>query len=112
MVGELALDGSVRPVPGVLAIAEAARERGCEAIVVPADNGAEAALVEDLGGDLPREPRLRSRHLPPASGARRDRSRCRSIAAGERRFRISLTCAASATSATRSRSLPRAGTAC
>jgi magnesium chelatase family protein len=48
MVGELALDGSVRPVPGVLAIAEAARERGCEAIVVPADNGAEAALVEGL----------------------------------------------------------------
>ncbi len=29
MVGELALDGSVRPVPGVLAIAEAAREHGC-----------------------------------------------------------------------------------
>ncbi len=48
MVGELALDGSVRPVPGVLAIAEAARERGCEAIVVPAENGAEAALVEGL----------------------------------------------------------------
>lgn len=48
MVGELALDGSVRPVPGVLAIAEAARERGIEAIVVPAENGPEAALVEDL----------------------------------------------------------------
>jgi magnesium chelatase family protein len=48
MVGELALDGSVRPVPGVLAIAEAARERGAEAIVVPAENGAEAALVADL----------------------------------------------------------------
>jgi magnesium chelatase family protein len=48
MVGELALDGSVRPVPGVLAIAEAARERGLETIVVPAENGAEAALVEDL----------------------------------------------------------------
>ncbi len=48
MVGELALDGSVRPVPGVLAIAEAARERGLEAIVVPAENGPEAALVEGL----------------------------------------------------------------
>jgi len=48
MVGELALDGSVRPVPGVLAIAEAARERGCEAIVVSAENGAEAAMVEGL----------------------------------------------------------------
>ncbi len=45
MVGELALDGSIRPVPGVLAIAEAARELGAEAIVVPAENGPEAALV-------------------------------------------------------------------
>jgi magnesium chelatase family protein len=45
MVGELALDGSVRPVPGVLAIAEAARERDLEEIVVPAENAAEAALV-------------------------------------------------------------------
>jgi len=45
MVGELALDGSVRSVPGVLAIAEAARERGVEAIVVPAANGPEAALA-------------------------------------------------------------------
>lgn len=48
MVGELALDGSVRGVPGVLAIAEAARERGIEAIAVPDENGAEAALVEEI----------------------------------------------------------------
>jgi magnesium chelatase family protein len=48
MVGELALDGSVRPVPGVLAIAEAARRSGADAIVVPAENGAEAALVEEI----------------------------------------------------------------
>jgi len=48
MVGELALDGAVRPVPGVLAIAEAARERGIEAILVPAENGPEAALVGEL----------------------------------------------------------------
>jgi magnesium chelatase family protein len=48
MIGELALDGSLRPVPGVLAIAEAAREHGAEAIAVPAENGAEAALVEGL----------------------------------------------------------------
>jgi magnesium chelatase family protein len=48
MVGELALDGTVRPVPGVLAIAEAARERGAEAIVVPAENGAEAALAGEI----------------------------------------------------------------
>ena len=35
MVGELALDGSTRAVNGALAIAEAAREGGAEAIVVP-----------------------------------------------------------------------------
>lgn len=48
MVGEVALDGSLRPVPGVLAIAEAARELDCEAIVVPAENGPEAALVSEV----------------------------------------------------------------
>ena len=48
LVGELALDGALRPVPGVLAIAEAAREQGAEAIVVPAENGPEAALVGEI----------------------------------------------------------------
>jgi magnesium chelatase family protein len=48
MVGELALDGSIRPVSGVLAIAEAARERGAETIVVPAENGPEAALADGI----------------------------------------------------------------
>jgi magnesium chelatase family protein len=48
MAGELALDGSVRPIPGVLAIAEAAREQGAEAVVVPAENGPEAALVGEI----------------------------------------------------------------
>ena len=48
MVGELALDGSVRAVPGVLAIAEAARERGIERLIVPVENGGEAGLVEGI----------------------------------------------------------------
>jgi magnesium chelatase family protein len=48
LVGELALDGSVRPVPGVLAIAEEAIRHGAETIVVPAENGPEAALVEGV----------------------------------------------------------------
>jgi len=48
MVGELALDGSVRPVTGALAIAEAARELGEESIVVPAENGPEAALADGI----------------------------------------------------------------
>ncbi len=48
LAGELALDGSIRPVNGALAIAEAAREGGAEAIVVPAENGAEAALADGI----------------------------------------------------------------
>lgn len=48
LVGELALDGSLRPVPGVLSIAEEACERGLGAIVVPAENGPEAALVQGI----------------------------------------------------------------
>jgi magnesium chelatase family protein len=42
-VGELALDGSVRPVPGVLAMSLEARARGFETMVVPKANAAEAA---------------------------------------------------------------------
>ncbi|HEX6782640.1 MAG TPA: YifB family Mg chelatase-like AAA ATPase [Solirubrobacterales bacterium] len=48
LAGELALDGSTRPVQGALAMAEAARESGAEAIVLPAENGPEAALVEGI----------------------------------------------------------------
>ncbi len=48
LAGELALDGSTRPVQGALAMAEAAREGGAEAIVLPAENGPEAALAEGV----------------------------------------------------------------
>jgi magnesium chelatase family protein len=41
-VGELALDGALRPVPGVLPMAEQAKARGFEAIVVPHENADEA----------------------------------------------------------------------
>jgi magnesium chelatase family protein len=44
-VGELSLDGRVRPVPGVLAMAERARDAGYLAIVVPEENAAEAAAA-------------------------------------------------------------------
>ena len=47
VLGELALDGSVRPVPGVLPIALAVRNSR-RRLVVPAPNAAEAALVEGL----------------------------------------------------------------
>ncbi|HEU4738895.1 MAG TPA: YifB family Mg chelatase-like AAA ATPase [Solirubrobacterales bacterium] len=49
LAGELALDGATRSVQGALAMAEAARESGAEAIVLPAENAAEAALAEGIG---------------------------------------------------------------
>ena len=45
LVGELALDGSVRPVSGVLPMVLMARRLGISAVVVPAANAAEASLV-------------------------------------------------------------------
>jgi magnesium chelatase family protein len=48
LAGELALDGTVRPIAGVLAMAEAARAAGSEQLVVAEANGPEAALVEGL----------------------------------------------------------------
>ncbi|HWC07723.1 MAG TPA: YifB family Mg chelatase-like AAA ATPase [Solirubrobacterales bacterium] len=48
LAGELALDGSTRPVHGALAIAEAAREGGAEAVLLPEENGPEAALATGI----------------------------------------------------------------
>ena len=45
---ELALDGSLRPIRGMLAIAMAAQRAGARALLVPRANAAEAALVEGL----------------------------------------------------------------
>ena len=47
-VGELSLDGMLRPVRGTLSIAVKARELGIPNLVVPAENGREAASVEGL----------------------------------------------------------------
>jgi len=47
-LGELSLDGSLRPVTGVLPIAAAAKQQDITAIVVPEENAKEAALVEGL----------------------------------------------------------------
>ncbi len=44
-IGELALDGRLRPVAGVLAAAEGARQAGLERLVCAADSAAEAALA-------------------------------------------------------------------
>jgi magnesium chelatase family protein len=47
-VGELALNGSVRPVKGVLPVALEARRRGKRALFVPEANALEAAMVEKI----------------------------------------------------------------
>ncbi|MBE9028842.1 YifB family Mg chelatase-like AAA ATPase [filamentous cyanobacterium LEGE 11480] len=47
-LGELSLDGSLRPVTGVLAIAATAQKLGFKNLVVPADNAREAAVVKGL----------------------------------------------------------------
>ena len=46
--GELGLDGTLRPIRGMLSIALQARACGARALLLPAANGAEAALVEGL----------------------------------------------------------------
>ena len=112
MVGELALDGSVRGVSGALAIAEAARELGRRGDRRPgrerprggARRGIEVIPIESLA-QLPELAAGRA-------GRRRARSRCRSRWPRRRAARTSPTCAASATCATRSRSPPPAATAC
>jgi magnesium chelatase family protein len=48
IVGELALDGRLKPVRGVLPIALMARKAGFNGIVVPGANAREAALVREL----------------------------------------------------------------
>ena len=48
LVGELSLDGSLRPVRGVLSIAVCARRQGIANLLVPADNAAEAAVTEGV----------------------------------------------------------------
>ena len=48
IVGELSLDGRVRPVKGGLPIAVAARARGAKRVFIPAENGEEAAVVTGL----------------------------------------------------------------
>ena len=48
LVGELALDGRVRPVRGALPIAVAARRKGLKRLLLPVENAREAAVVGGL----------------------------------------------------------------
>lgn len=48
MMGELSLDGSLKPVKGILPIAVKAREEGFKGFIVPKQNAREAAVVNNL----------------------------------------------------------------
>ncbi len=48
LLGELSLDGRVKPVRGVLPVAVACRELGMAGLIVPMGNAAEAALVDGV----------------------------------------------------------------
>ena len=47
-LGELSLEGGVRPVPGVLPMVLSAKKAGIKRVVLPADNGREGALVSGV----------------------------------------------------------------
>ena len=48
IVGELALDGRVRPVNGILSMAMTAAAKGFRQMIVPLENAKEAAVIADL----------------------------------------------------------------
>ncbi len=48
LLGELSLDGSLKPVRGALPVAVAARQAGLTGVIVPTENAAEAAVVEGI----------------------------------------------------------------
>ena len=48
LIGELALDGRIRPVRGALPIAVAAKKKGLKRLLLPVENACEAAVVAGL----------------------------------------------------------------
>ena len=48
LMGELGLNGSVRPIPGALPFAEMARQAGYEGIILPTESALEAAEFRDM----------------------------------------------------------------
>ena len=102
LLGELALDGSLRPVTGVLAMARALRAAGVARLVLPEANAAEAALVEGidvigapgltacvahLDGTAPLPP-ARPDAAPPAETAEADLGAVRGQATAKRALEI------------------------
>jgi magnesium chelatase family protein len=48
LMGELSLDGTLKPVKGILSVAMQARDDGFKGIIVPKDNSKEASIVSGL----------------------------------------------------------------
>lgn len=48
VIGELALNGQLRPVPGVLSMVHHALQLGFKRVLLPKENGAEAALIDGI----------------------------------------------------------------
>src|SRR5690242_6448636 len=48
LLGELSLDGEIKPIRGALSIAVAAKKEGLKGIVVPEANSREAAVIGDI----------------------------------------------------------------
>ena len=48
LLGELSLNGALRPIPGVLPIALAAQRLGARRLIVPRENAEEAAMARDI----------------------------------------------------------------
>ena len=48
VLGELSLDGLIRPIKGALPMAITAKEKGLEGVFLPKENAAEAAVVEGV----------------------------------------------------------------
>ena len=90
-VGELGLDGSLRPVAGALALAESLRRRGVRGLLLPAANAAEASLVAGPRG-LPGGARWRrpSRSSRPVAATAAPPADLRALLEGVRAARTRL----------------------
>ncbi len=47
-IGELALDGSIRSVNGVLSMVDLAKPEGFDSVLLPQENASEARLITDI----------------------------------------------------------------
>lgn len=48
IIGELSLDGKIRPIKGALCIASRLKDFGIKKLIIPIDNACEAAVVDDI----------------------------------------------------------------